>query len=283
MAARKPKNKALKHIKVSKYSDHEWEFEYPRLTFKTMETLHDTIEIYHSGEFGVAQKRFKEMIKKFPEFIDAYHHLALLLDHLDQHYESFNLVKTATEIGLSSLPPNFYFGRDLLPWINLENRPFLRAYHFYGLKFLNMDETEKALCIFNNILDLNPNDNQGIRALAIDCYLSLKRPLDALRVAEKYPDDALADIQYGKILALYQLGRIKEAEQCLEKAVDLLPLVAKEILKRQHRKPKNINSSFITRGGADEAYSFWQSNSKLWKETPGAINFVREFLSENSA
>lgn len=279
MAKRKPNKEALRHIDVSKYDDNEWSFEYPRLTFEVIERLNETIDISDSGNFNVAKKRFKNLVKQFPEFIDAYHHLALLMDNLGKPFEAFKLTETATDIGLGSLPQDFYFGRDILPWLSLDNRPFLRVYHYYGLKFLSINEIEKALCIFNNILDINPNDNQGVRALVINCHLSLKRPLDVLRIAGNYPDDTLADTLYGKILALFQLGRIEEANKALEDATSILPLVAKEISKKQHRKPKVSNLGFITHGGEDEAYYFWKENGKHWKETPGAIEFVRECIS----
>ena len=280
MTKRKPNKEALKHINVSKYCDNEWSFEYLRLTFDVVERLDETIDMYHSGNCNDAKIRFKELIKQFPELIDAYHHLALLMEDFGQPYEAFNLTKSAVDIGLSSLPPNFYFGRDLLPWLNLDNRPFLRAYHYYGLKYKGIKEIEKALCIFNNILDINPNDNQGIRALVINCYLTIKRPLDVLRIVENYLDDTLADTLYGKILALFQLDRIKEANKTLEDAQKILPLIATEISKKQHRKPRHVKQGFITHGGEDEAYYFWKENGKHWKETPGAIDFVREYLSK---
>jgi tetratricopeptide (TPR) repeat protein len=279
MAKRKPSKEALKHIEVSKYGEDEWSFDYPRITLEVEERLYEAIELYRSEDSMGAKRRFKGLIKEFPEFIDAYHHLALAMDDLGEPYESFNQVETATEMGLRSLPVNFYFGRDRLPWLSLENRPFLRAYHYYGLKHLSMDEIETALCIFNNILDLNPNDNQGVRALVIQSYLSMKRPLDVLRIVDRFPDDGLADSLYGKILALFQLDRIKKAKKSLKEAAKLLPLVAKEISKKQHRKPKLLNPGFSTFGGEDEAYYFWQANAQNWKDTPGAIEFMREYLS----
>ncbi len=280
MRRKQMKNDALKHIRVSKYDDNEWSFEYPRLTIEAIERLDESIDIQHSGNIADAKANFHELIREFPEFIDAYHHLALLMDDSGQPYESFHMVKTAVDIGLSSLPYNFYLGRDLLPWNTIENRPFLRAYHYFGLKLFGIGEIEKAICVFNNILDINPDDNQGVRALAIGCYLSLKRPLDVLQVVKKYPGDILADTLYGKTLALYQLERIKEAKRALKDAVKILPLVAAEIPKKQHRKSKGVNFRFITLGGEDEAYYFWQRHAHYWKETPGAIDFVREYLSD---
>jgi len=277
---KKGEKEALKHIRLYNAGDNEWAFEYPRLTSEAMDSLDEGIDKYRSGDLYGAKLRFNELIKKFPEFIDAYHHLALTMDVLGGPYQSFNLVKDATDIGLSTFPQNFYFGRDLLPWLDLDNRPFLRVYHFCALKYSQLGETEKAVCIFNNILDMNPNDNQGARCLAVNCYLTLKRPVDVLRIVETYPEDMLAETLYGKVLALFQLDRIKEAHKALKEAEAALPLVAAEIAKKQHRKPKNLETKYITHGGKDEAYIYWMEGAKHWKETPGAIEFVREYLSK---
>ena len=276
-----PKNKSevLKNIRVSRVGAREWTFEYPRLTMEAMDGLDEAIEHYRSGDFASAKIQLNGLVNKFPEFIDAYHHLALALDAMELTYQAFNLIKEAVDMGLSALPQNFYFGRDLLPWLELENRPFLRAYHFCGLKYYWLGETAKAVCIFNNLLDINPNDNQGARAMAINCYLALKRPFDVLRIAETYPGDMIAETFYGKVLALFQLDRLQEAKEALEEAARFLPLVAAEIAKKQHRKPKNLQSKYITHGGKDEAYHYWIATAQYWKQTPGAIEFVRDYTA----
>ena len=129
-------------------------------------------------------------------------------------------------MGLVCLSEEFEMGRDLLPWAMLENRPFLRACHGLGLEYVERGEIEKALEMFNNILAVNPNDNQGARALVIDCYLCLNRPSDVLAVCDQYPGDGLEQVIYGRALALFQLGRRAEAEEALNDAIEFLPRVA---------------------------------------------------------
>ena len=90
MTTKKQKKEALTHIKVSEYGDHEWSFEYPRLAFETLETLHETIDRHLSGDVNGARTAYKKLIRQFPEFIDAYHHLALLLEDSGQPYEASN-------------------------------------------------------------------------------------------------------------------------------------------------------------------------------------------------
>ena len=130
----------------------------------------------------------------------------------------------------------------------------------------------------DDMLVMNPNDNQGVRALVIDCNFSLDRPSDVLAVCDQYPDDGLEQVMYGRALALYQLGRRAEAEKALSEAVEFLPLVAKELVKSRHRKPKGLRPDRVTVGGADQAYWYWIDQGQYWRNTPGAIEFVRECL-----
>ena len=263
---------------ISQIDDHEWSFEYPRIPLEVYEEFDGAIDIWHSGNLREAEKIFKELIKKYPEFIDVYHHYALLLKESGMPYKAFEVWQDITQFCLSLLPDNFYFGRDLLTWLSIDNRPFLRVYHALGLEYEGIAETEKSLNIYNNILDMNPNDNQGIRALAMRCYFQLKRPGNVLQIIEKFPDDGMAETIYGEVLVLYQLDHTIKAEKKLKEAYAFLPLVAEEIAKKQHRRPKNTYPGSYSFGGADQAYYYWLEQGKYWKSTSGAIDFVKSIV-----
>ena len=66
----------------------------------------------------------------------------------------------AIRIAELSLPPDF---TELLPWGFIYNRPFLRAFHGYGLCLWRLDQAENARAVFERILSLNPADHQGVR------------------------------------------------------------------------------------------------------------------------
>jgi len=166
----------------------------------------------------------------------------------------------------------------MLPWPIIDNRPFLRAYHALGLEYLERGEVEQALEIFNTILALNPGDNQGVRALVVDCNLRLNRPGDVLAVCNEYSGDGMEQVVYGRVLALYQLGRKAEAERALRQAIEQLPLVAKELVKERHTPPKGLRPDTMTYGGADQAYYYWTEQGYFWETTPEAIDLVRDCL-----
>ena len=70
------------------------------------------------------------------------------------HYE------VGIRVGELSLPPGF---DGLLVWGRIYNRPFLRCLHGYGLCLWRLGKLAEARRVFERILSLDPNDNQGVR------------------------------------------------------------------------------------------------------------------------
>ena len=96
--------------------------------------------------------------------LDAHAHLGnLVFEHRPKdairHYE------VGVRIGELSLPPGF---DALLPWGHIDNRPFLRCLHGYGLCLWRLSRFEEAERVFDRMLWLNPTDNQGARFLIDD-------------------------------------------------------------------------------------------------------------------
>lgn len=73
-----------------------------------------------------------------------------------RHYEA------GFRIGALSLGEAF---DGVLPWGCIDNRPFLRCMHGFGLCLWRLKRFEEAGRIFDRMLWLNPSDNQGVRFL----------------------------------------------------------------------------------------------------------------------
>ncbi len=130
---------------------------------------------------------------------------------------------------------------------------------------------------------MNPNDNQGVRAMAIEALFKLGRFEDALEIAEKYPNDIMSETLYGRALALFKLGQRQEATVALQEAIEYLPLVAKELLKTKHRLPRTARPDMVTVGGADEAYYYWEHSGQFWEEDAEALEWLREIMKATKA
>ncbi len=78
-------------------------------------------------------------------------------------------------IGELSLDDEF---DGVLPWGLIDNRPFLRCMHGFGLCLWRLGREGAAATLFERMLWLNPADNQGIRFL-----------LPQIRAGEPWKDD----------------------------------------------------------------------------------------------
>jgi tetratricopeptide (TPR) repeat protein len=256
---------------------HQWIFDYPRLTEEAHERLDIAIDWIHA-DVRKAKSQFRQLIAEYPEYLDAYHHLALTWYRQGKLARAAELWSQGVAFALKLFPSNFSLKRDRLIWGFIENRPFLRLYHSHGISLLKLGEEEKALEVFENLVSLNPHDNQGSRALVAECNFALGRPEGVLAICNRYRDDGLEQILYGRVLANFQLGKLKEASKALAHANMVLPLVAKELAKTSHRRPKDYDEERVALWSEGQAYGYWIEFGKFWSNTPGAIDFVRSQL-----
>lgn len=118
-------------------------------------------DLKEAGERAEAIKILMDLCEADIRCLDAHSHLGnFVFDHYPQdalrHYE------VGLRIGELSLGKKF---NGVLHWGTIDNRPFLRCLHGYGLCLWRLGRFDEALSIFNRILWLNPSDNQGVRFL----------------------------------------------------------------------------------------------------------------------
>lgn len=265
-------------LELHQMAPHEWEFAYPPEYDDLLGEFHSGCELYEEGNLGEAERVFQAVLARMPDHLDAIHHLAIVLSQRGLPDRACDLWEQAVRIGRKALPKDFQIGKDRLEWGWLDNRPFLRCVHGLALARYGMGETEDGLKLFLDLLSLNPGDNQGVRAMAQEALFKLCRVEEALKIAEKYPDDSMPETVYGRALALFKLGRQREATRALQEAIEYLPLVATELLKSRHHMPRGARRDVITSGGADQAYYYWERSGQFWKEDPAALEWLKQTM-----
>lgn len=119
----------------------------------------DAAELIEAGDRVGARELLMDALCADLRCIDAHAHLGNLEfdgwpERAMAHYE------VGIRIGELSLPAGF---DGLLDWGRIYNRPFLRCLHGYGLCLWRLGRLAEAEHVFERILSLNPNDNQGVR------------------------------------------------------------------------------------------------------------------------
>jgi len=121
-------------------------------------------DLKNAGDLDAAFKILMELCQEDLRCLDAHAHLGhFTFDHTPdvaiRHYEA------GLRIGELSLASDF---DGLLPWGLIDNRPFLRCMHGYGLCLWRLGRFTEAARNFERMLWLNPSDNQGVRFLIDD-------------------------------------------------------------------------------------------------------------------
>lgn len=119
----------------------------------------DAVERKEAGDYGEARRRLMDLLEADLRCLDAHAHLGLFAFAHNpamaiRHFEA------GVRIGELSLGEDF---QGLLPWGHVENRPFLRCLHGYGLCLQRLGWLSEAEEVFTRLLWLNPTDNQGVR------------------------------------------------------------------------------------------------------------------------
>ena len=159
-----------------------------------------------------------------------------------------------------------------LEWGWLENRPALRL--LARVIESQRGEAEELLLLEWLVLTLNPNDNQGLRERLVHAYAASGRAAEALAVCERYAGDMLGAMLYGRVLALFLLGRRDDAVAALAQAKERAPRIAKTLLAKTPRMPE-LQHGLMRVGGEDEAWYYRQDWRGVW-ETCGALDWLRQ-------
>ncbi|PID33639.1 MAG: hypothetical protein CR955_01220 [Thiotrichales bacterium] len=156
--------------------------------------------------------------------------------------------------------------------------PIYEDYHALGLWYEKRNEIDSAILIFSRLLLVCPDDNLGVRCILPALWFKKGDYLSVIRLCKKHEDDIIPEIIYGNPLAHLLMGENKKAEKLLQQAKKELPLVAKELLKKRHRRPASEFPGFIASGGADQAYEYWSQYGEFWKKCDKATELLKKDL-----
>lgn len=163
----------------------------------------------------------------------------------------------------------------VLPWTDPRNRPALRLLFRRYRQRAEAGDDQQSIELLELLLELNPRDNHGVRAELMNHYLREREDDKALALARRFPTDALADMAYGEVLALYRLGHQERAAVVLHDAVGRLPRVPRFLLRKRVRRPSMRHGAFVA-GGDDQAWLYRQAMRDVWEAEPGLLAWMKK-------
>lgn len=209
----------------------------------------------------------KRAVELDPDCLDA---LMVLAECGNASPERFLAkVEDVAARGRRLFPPEYFQNLKDGVWQALELRPFLRALFRLGEGYRTLDNPNKGIAVLEELLALNPADQQRAREPLLSCYLAAERVEEAQDLLARFPKDRSAVFHWGRVLERYLSGDDPGAIRALKDADDQNPYVAGFM--SMTRKPPAKLPEMYDPGDKNEAVHCFYILGTAWAVHPEAI------------
>jgi len=239
---------------------------------KAQELAWQAMEYIHRDDERAAQLCHKAL-DVYPDCVDAIH---LLADIESQWQRDFIIgVKKAIEAGRRELGEEFFRENKGSFWGLIETRPFMRAMGALAEALADNEyRLDEAIAVHEEMLELNPNDNQGIRYGLLGCYLAKKQYYKAQMLLDRYPDEISAFFLWGRVLLDYATQGEDKAAKTLREARKENSHVEQYFFPRKQKPHERLGN--YSPGDESEAIVCAQLLHIAWKAHSSARKWLQQ-------
>ena len=164
-------------------------------------------------------------------------------------------------------------------WGVLETRPYMRARAGLASCLWQLGQRQEAIGHYQEMLRLNPGDNQGIRYVLLTCFMEEGMDAETEQLLSEYEDDIVASWLYNHALLLHRQDKSgKQARAKLQEALQYNPHIPAYLLGRK-RLPKQL-PPYVSLGDESEAVYYVAEAGHLWLQHKDALDWLRRVSTE---
>lgn len=216
----------------------------------------------------VRKELIEEAIAIYPLSPEAY---LLLAEDADSEQAYEKLVYKAVMVGEEALGKQFFFKYKGHFWGLPETRPYMRAKAMYAKLMYDDRNDEMALKHCDELIRLNPIDNQGIRYFLLTLYIEGKKYSEAKALLESFDRDQTANFLFNKALLYYLTEGLTLRTKQFIKEANKQNLYIKEYLLGHKKFPKQVFDDYEL-GDTNEASAYAYEHIHLWEEYPELLS-----------
>jgi tetratricopeptide (TPR) repeat protein len=243
---------------------------FPKESLTLKEQAQDLITEAYDKQLDEAFESAINAIRLDPDCIEAYEFLGNLELFPETAIVYF---KYGVDIGRRIFANNHFKNSIGNFWMVFETRPFMRCLNSYTDCLIEMKKYHEAISIYEELIKLNPNDNQGVRD-QLTLYLLKVYDFNKFRKYDKmYKDDLCAAMSFNRALFTFKTqGASSAARTQLSKAIE----------SNKHVIPILITKNFddeipdtYSIGDKSEALVYCSYAHKIWHDFPDAIRWIK--------
>jgi tetratricopeptide (TPR) repeat protein len=212
----------------------------------------------------------RKALRISPYCTDAYNFLAEKSKSVEERQE---LYAQGIKTGRIALGDSFFQKQAGHFWGYLETRPYMKALAGLAECLWKNELRQEAIENYKELLRLNPNDNQGIRYILINCLLAEGMDKEAKKLLLVYRESSCF-ILYSEALLSFRGLKHNEADKFLKEALLSNPHVPPYLLGAKHL-PWSLPDHY-SHGSIEEAIIYAADACAVWKNTPRALAWLAE-------
>lgn len=212
----------------------------------------------------------RRALEIFPDCADAYNVLAGAEARSAE--DALVLYEHGVDAGRRSLGNAFFDEHRGHFWGMIETRPYLRARRGLADCLWALGRKRESLTHCEALLELNPDDDQGIRHGLLSRYLALGNDMGAARLFRDYPHDASAAFLWSRVLLDLRRGDQVAATEHLVLAMHGNPHVAGFFAGK--RKPPARLPAHYSPGDRNEAALYIANFAEAWLASADAMDWL---------
>jgi len=235
----------------------------PKTMIAVDNLFNDAIIASETGNLETADRLYKEVIQKQPNFIVGYEYAAYNYYKMGKLEVAINLLKKAVDLNLTTTSLISRLGLylqeagrpeesiQILERAVEQDPNYTEAYNYLGVSYFKSGQADKAVEMFKKAIKLDADYAMAINNLG-NCYLTLKEYDSAIEEYKKAIgiDARLAPAFNGWGAACYRKGLTDEALSHWEKSLELDP--------RQPDTTYNLGRAHLRLGHKNEALKFFE-------------------------
>jgi tetratricopeptide (TPR) repeat protein len=212
----------------------------------------------------------RQALELWPDSADAY---VILAEQAPSRKAALELYEQGVAAGERALGEKVFREHAGHFWLVLPTRPYMRARYGLAEALWTAGRRDEAVAHLQDMLRLNPGDNQGLRYTLAAWLLLMDRDDDLRRLLEQYPEEGSAFFAYTRsLLAFREGGDSPEARELLKVAKKRNKHVPAYLL---GRKSVPLDSPpYYGFGDSNEAVVYAEMFLGSWRATPGAMDWL---------
>ncbi|MCO6042537.1 hypothetical protein NG895_01325 [Aeoliella sp. ICT_H6.2] len=239
--------------------------------FDAQELAFEAMEAMASGDYEAAAAAATRAAEIDPNCIDALHILSQLGS--ENKAELVENLRRTVDRAEKNFGKKFFRENEGIFWGLLETRPYMRVRAELASLLYDVGETEEAIEHVEEMLRLNPNDNQGLRYSLLGWYLELGNLKGADHLLLEYAEEGSAMFAWARVLARVLDDDLDAATAALSEARDANQYVEAYLVGRK-RLPKQ-GPGYYSPGDESEAIVCMDAIGGAWRKHPVAKKWLK--------